>query len=268
MGLGEALLVGALIALVVSACVMTVTALIGRAQGRVAVVDIAWGLDVVLIALAAGLVAYCDDRADWRTWTVVAAVAIWGLRLSVHLYRRDRGDEDPRYENLLGGTVGEVGMAVAVRKVFGIQAVAAALVALPVAAGLQLPGRWTWAVIVGLMMWAVGVFFEAVGDAQLAEYRSTPRDQRPLVLDTGLWRYTRHPNYFGDAAVAWGLWLAAGLSVGWQMGAATVIAPIAMTYFLVHATGAGLLERTMMQRPGYPEYAARTSGFIPRPPKR
>ncbi len=87
-------------------------------------------------------------------------------------------------------------------------------------------------------------------------------------METGLWRYTRHPNYFGDATVWWGLWLVAGLASGWVIGLATVLAPVFMTFFLVNATGAKLLEKTMMQRPGYPEYAARTSMFVPLPPKR
>jgi steroid 5-alpha reductase family enzyme len=88
------------------------------------------------------------------------------------------------------------------------------------------------------------------------------------VLDTGLWRYTRHPNYFGDACVWWGLWVAAALSSGWLPALLTVVAPGAMTYFLAFATGARLLEQTMLQRPGYPEYAARTSMFVPLPPRR
>ena len=87
------------------------------------------------------------------------------------------------------------------------------------------------------------------------------------MLDIGLWRYTRHPNYFGDSCVWWGIWLAGGLASGWVAGLATVIAPIVMTFFLVEATGAKLLEQTMMQRPGYPEYAARTSKFVPLPPR-
>lgn len=118
---------------------------------------------------------------------------------------------------------------------------------------------------VGALVWVVGVGFEAVGDAQLAAYKRTP--DRPTVLDTGLWRYTRHPNYFGDACVWWGIWLI-GAATAWWVGPATAIAPVAMTYFLVHATGARLLEQTMMKRPGYPEYAARTSMFLPLPPRR
>ena len=115
-------------------------------------------------------------------------------------------------------------------------------------------------------VWAVGVLFETVGDAQLAAYKRDP-DRGP-VMDRGLWSWSRHPNYFGDACVWWGIWLAGGLASGWLPGLASVVAPVAMTVWLVWITGARLLERTMMKRPGYPEYAARTSMFVPLPPRR
>ena len=201
---------------------------------------------------------------------LVGLVVVWGGRLAWHIGRRTaaHSEEDPRYEKVLGGPLPEVGMGVAVRKVFGVQGVALTFVALPVAVGVAREVRWWPLVVAGAVLWLVGIVFEAVGDAQLASYRAQPRDQRPPVLDTGLWRYTRHPNYFGDACVWWGIWLAGGLASGWVAGLATVLAPVVMTYFLVFATGARLLEQTMMQRPGYPEYAARTSGFLPLPPRR
>ncbi len=114
-------------------------------------------------------------------------------------------------------------------------------------------------------MWAVGLVFESVGDAQLAAYKKDP--DRPPVMDRGLWGWTRHPNYFGDACVWWGIWLVGGLAAG-VLPALTVVSPVVMTYFLAFATGARLLERSMMKRPGYPEYAERTSMFFPLPPKR
>jgi steroid 5-alpha reductase family enzyme len=125
---------------------------------------------------------------------------------------------------------------------------------------------WSPLVWLGVAVWVVGVVFESVGDAQLAAYKRDP-DRGP-VMDRGLWGWTRHPNYFGDACVWWGIWLAGGLASGWLPGLLTLPAPVTMTYFLVFATGARLLERTMMQRPGYPEYAARTSMIFPRPPRR
>jgi steroid 5-alpha reductase family enzyme len=260
-----ALAVGA----VVAAAVMTVAAFIGRRQGRVVVVDVAWGIALTLAAAGAAVVgAVLDEGTPWRAWLLAAAVAAWGLRLSSHIHRRIGDAEDPRYEKLMGGSLDEVGMGVAVRKVFGIQGAAVCLVALPVSIGAVTDVEWTPLVVVGLVLWLVGNVFEAVGDAQLAAYRKQPRDTRPPVLETGLWRYTRHPNYFGDACVWWGLWLAGAMASGLVAGAATVVAPLAMTYFLVWATGAKPLEEMMMKRPAYRDYARRTSMFVPLPPKR
>lgn len=253
----------------VAVAVMTVTALVARRQGRVVVVDVAWGLALTLAAVAAAVVGtVLDEGTSWRAWVLVAAVGVWGLRLSWHIHRRSGDGEDPRYETLLGGPLDEVGMGVAVRKVFAIQGAAVCLVALPVATGAVTDVAWTPLVIAGLLVWLVGIAFEAVGDAQLAAYRRQPRDSRPPVLDTGLWRFTRHPNYFGDACVWLGIWLAGAAASGVVAALATVIAPLAMTYFLVFATGARLLEETMMERPAYRAYAQRTSMFVPLPPKR
>jgi len=246
----------------VAAVAMTVTALVARRIGRVSVVDVTWGIGLTLVALVALLLG---DGSLWRRWLLLVLVALWGGRLSWHIYRRQRGHgEDPRYAAMLDGG----GFAVAVRKVFLIQGAAIWFVSWP----LQVAGFssvwWQPLVWAGVALWVVGVVFESVGDAQLAAYRAQPRDQRPEVLDTGLWRYTRHPNYFGDACVWWGIWLAGGFASGGLPAVATLVAPVAMTYFLAFATGARLLEQTMMQRPGYPAYAARTSMFVPWPPRR
>ena len=125
---------------------------------------------------------------------------------------------------------------------------------------------WYLQVAALLASWAVGLYFEVVGDAQLAAYKARPRDERPPVMDQGLWGWTRHPNYFGDACLWWGLWLVGGLASGWLPGLLTIIAPIAMTYFIRNVTGARLLEKTMSSRPGWDEYAARVPLFFPKPP--
>ena len=251
-----------------AALTMVVTTLVAIRRQRAAVVDVAWGLGFVLMAVVAAVLGSLTE-ADWRRWLLLALVAVWGGRLGWHIRRQAVGKgEDPRYEELLGGTIGAVGVRRAVRKVFGIQGAAMWFVCLPVVAGATHPTRWWGVVAVGVALWAVGLLFEAVGDAQLAAYKRLPAAQKPPVMERGLWRYTRHPNYFGDACVWWGLWLAGGLASGWLPGLVTVLCPVAMTYFLVHATGARLLEKTMMRRPGYPEYAARTSMFFPLPPKR
>lgn len=251
-----------------AALAMVVTTLVAVRRQRAAVVDVAWGLGFVLMAVVAAVLGSLTE-ADSRRWLLLALVAVWGGRLAWHIRRQAVGKgEDPRYEELLGGTIDEVGVRRAVRKVFAIQGAAMWFVCLPVVAGATHATRWWGVVVAGVALWAIGLLFESVGDAQLAAYKQIPKDQRPPVMERGLWRYTRHPNYFGDACVWWGLWLAGGLASGWLPGLVTVLCPVAMTYFLVHATGARLLEKTMMRRPGYPEYAARTSMFLPLPPRR
>jgi steroid 5-alpha reductase family enzyme len=114
-------------------------------------------------------------------------------------------------------------------------------------------------------VWAVGLFFEAVGDAQLAAFKRDP-DNKGKLMDQGLWRYTRHPNYFGDACIWTGIWI---VVAGSWPGLATVVGPIAMTVFLTKVTGAALNEKGMKNtKPGYEDYVRRTSGFIPLPPRK
>ncbi|MDP3892067.1 DUF1295 domain-containing protein [Nocardioides sp.] len=243
------------------AAVMTVTALVARRQQRVAVVDTAWGLGFVVVALVAATVAtLLDEGHPWRRWVVLALVGLWGLRLARHMHRRNSGKgEDPRYAEMLG----DAPFSVAVRRVFLTQGVAMWFVSLPVQITAAAGGAWGALAAAGSLVFLVGLAFESIGDAQLAAYKKDP--ERGPVMDRGLWAWTRHPNYFGDAAVWWGIWLIAASA--WP-GALTVLSPLVMTWFLVRGTGARLLERTMMQRPGYPEYAARTSMFLPWPPKR
>jgi steroid 5-alpha reductase family enzyme len=264
--------VGVALACVVAT--MTLTALRARQLGVVAVVDVAWGLGFVVVAVASTVVAYAAGADSWRTLLLLALVAVWGGRLAWHVRSRAVGEhggaEDPRYAEMLGGSLPEVGMAETVRRVFLVQGVAQWFVSLPVAVGAVLlvePG-WAWLVWVGVAVWAVGLVFEAAGDRQLAAYKSRPRESRPKVMDQGLWGWTRHPNYFGDACVWWGLWLAGGLASGWVPGLVTLLCPVAMTLFLRNVTGAKLLEKKMSQREGWDEYAARVPMFFPRPPRR
>ena len=117
----------------------------------------------------------------------------------------------------------------------------------------------------GAALWAVGFAFETVGDLQLTRFSSDPAN-RGRVLDTGLWRYTRHPNYFGDACVWWGLSVVAFSA--WP-GILTVLSPVLMTWLLARGTGKPLLEKDIgSRRPGYREYVERTSGFLPLPPRK
>jgi len=256
----------------VEVTVLAVTAVWSRLAGRVSVVDVAWGLGFVAVALTS---AVLGDGNEIRRWMLAGLVTIWGGRLAWHIHRRTRlspngPQEDPRYAAMLGDPSTGSGRAAlnVVRKVFAPQGLALWFVSLPlvVAATSDVPG-WGWPVVwVGVVVWLTGLVFESVGDAQLAAYRRDP-DRGP-VMDRGLWAWTRHPNYFGDACVWWGIWLVGGLASGLWWGLLTMAAPAAMTYFLVFATGGRLLERTMMKRPGYREYAVRTSMFLPLPPRR
>ncbi len=242
---------------------MAVVYVVSRRTGRIAVVDVAWGLGFIAVALVSALLGEVlrdtHEDARLRSWGLFVLVALWGGRLAWHIFRRSRGTgEDPRYEELMSQGSGGI-----VRKVLLPQGLAIWFVSLPVQMAAVVDGNIGIVGWLGLLVWAIGMVFESVGDAQLAAYKKDP-DRKP-VMDRGLWRYTRHPNYFGDACVWWGIWLV--MADVWP-GVLTILSPAAMTYFLVFATGARLLERTMMQRDGYPEYARRTSMFFPLPPRR
>lgn len=256
------------------ACAALVVLLMGtvwvitRRGGRIAVVDVVWGLGFVLVAaLSAALSLTWAGRgsgpfvADHRVRSVLllVLVLVWGGRLAWHIRRRAVGaGEDPRYEKIMATGPGGL-----VRKVLLPQGVAMWFVSLPVQVSAISWGAIGWLTWLGVAVWLLGFCFETVGDAQLAAYKQDP-DRGP-VMDRGLWHFTRHPNYFGDACVWWGIWLIA--ADAWP-GLLTVLSPVIMTFFLIFATGARLLEHEMMKRKGYPEYAERTSMFLPLPPKR
>jgi len=238
---------------------MVVSALVARRIGRVNVVDVAWGLALTGVAVTSALLGAGNHR-----WLVLALVAVWGTRLSAYMLVRSRGKgEDPRYVEMLGAPVNQGGFRAAITRVFVLQGAAICLVALPVMVAALVDEPLTWLSLVGSATWLVGLVFETVGDAQLAAYKRDPN--RGPVLDRGLWAWTRHPNYFGDACVWWGIWLVAVDATPWAL--LTLPAPVTMTWFLAYTTGARLLEQKMMQRPGYAEYAARTPMFVPRPPR-
>ena len=240
--------------------VHSITFAIGRRIGRYNVVDVAWGVGFVAIAAVAATLGHGDPT--WR-WLLLALVAIWGLRLSWHIQRKTAGKgEDPRYAALLrDATLGQV-----IRKVFVLQAFITWFVSFPLqlsAVRCPTPKPLTAVTVLGVAVWLVGLTFEAVGDRQLKVFKADPAN-RGVVMDRGLWAWTRHPNYFGDAAVWWGLWLIT--ITGW-VSLATVASPLLMTYFLVYVTGARLTEKLMAGRPGFDQYRQRTAFFFPRPPR-
>jgi steroid 5-alpha reductase family enzyme len=238
--------------------------LVARRLERVSVVDVTWGLSFAVVAVVAFGCTTGAHGDGTRRAVVLALTCAWGLRLAWHIAARSRGaPEDPRYARMLDRASGSP-MGWALTHVFLPQALIAWFVSLPVQVSMAERSSMSVVGWAGVVVWAVGVTFETVGDAQLAAFKRRP-DSAGQVLDTGLWRYTRHPNYFGDACVWIGLWVIPAQQ--WQ-GVATVLSPAAMTWFLVAKTGKPLLEKQLMRtRPGYADYVRRTSGFVPLPPR-
>jgi steroid 5-alpha reductase family enzyme len=227
------------------------------------IVDIYWGPGFGLIAAVACAAGSGGDPA--RRALSLALVWLWGLRLGGYLFWRGRGaGEDYRYQAMRRRHGERFGL-VSLGTVFGLQAVLQWIVSLPVqvvhvSAGGPL-GPWD---AVGAALFAVGLGFEAVGDWQLARFKADPAS-RGQVMDRGLWRYTRHPNYFGDCCVWWGLF---AIALATPAGPWTFPAPLLMSVLLLRVSGVPLLERGLRRRrPGYADYAARTSAFFPWPPK-
>jgi steroid 5-alpha reductase family enzyme len=244
--------------------VVLVAFAIGVAGGKHRVIDVFWGMGFVVLGLT-GLVLSAGHGNDVRRWLVAALTAVWGLRLATYIAWRGRGEpEDPRYEKMLARAPGNRNLF-ALRQVYLLQGISLWFISFPVQVAQYDPDPPNAVTYLGVAVFAVGLFFEAVGDLQLARFKGNPANEGK-VLDHGLWRYTRHPNYFGDACVWWGLWLLAADS--W-IGVATVICPLAMNYLLLKKTGKPLLESHLSStRPGYAEYIERTSGFFPLPPAR
>jgi steroid 5-alpha reductase family enzyme len=243
--------------------VLVATFAVAKIVGKHSVIDTTWGVLFVAIAVTV-FVASRGYGDDGRRWLLLGLPTLWGLRLAVHIGRRSIGKpEDPRYEQLLWKARGNRDLY-ALRMVYLLQGVMAFVIASPILLGAfeRQPVRaLAW---VGVAFWIVGVFFEAVGDAQLERFRRDPAN-KGKVIDVGLWRYTRHPNYFGDACAWWGIFLVAADALP---GVVTIYAPTLMMLLLTKGSGARILEKHMSKRDGWAEYAARTSMFFPRPPKK
>jgi steroid 5-alpha reductase family enzyme len=228
------------------------------------IVDIFWGTGFVVVAWTAFLLT--PDGFLPRKLLLAGLVSVWGLRLSTHILRRNWGKpEDFRYARWREES-GRRWWWFSFFKVFLLQGILLWIISTPLIAAQvsRLPGRLGWLDALGVVVWAIGFFFEAVGDAQLERFKADPANKGKL-LATGVWRYTRHPNYFGDAAQWWGYFLIAAAAGAWW----TVFSPILMTVLLVRVSGVALLEKTLVEtKPGYREYARTTNAFLPWLPRR
>lgn len=225
------------------------------------IADILWGTGFVLITLA---VYFFSARSTPQT-LLALLVSVWGLRLTVHILLRNHGrPEDLRYAAWRHQS-GRRWWWYSYFKVFLLQGFLMWVIATPLLAVQAAGGRWSVPIVAvgGVVVWAIGFFFETVGDLQLARFKADPGNAGRL-LTGGVWRYTRHPNYFGDAAQWWGFYgLAAAAGFWW-----TAYSPLIMTMLLMRVSGVPLLERTMKTRPGYEEYVRTTSAFFPWCPRR
>jgi steroid 5-alpha reductase family enzyme len=250
--------------LATSAAAMFALWLLSLALRDASIVDIWWGPGFALIAGVSGWLGSGGDPG--RRALASGLVALWGLRLGGYLAWRNVGHgEDPRYQ-AMRRRQGARFPIVSLFTVFAFQGVLIWFVSLPVQSVHVSPGGPLGALdALGAALVAVGLFFETVGDFQLAGFRADPAN-RGRVMDRGLWRYTRHPNYFGDCCVWWGLYAIAAAT---PLGVWTVASPAAMTFLLLRVSGVALLERSIgKRRPDYAAYAARTSAFVPLPPRR
>jgi len=229
------------------------------------VADIAWGLGFVLVALF----SFPWTRPHFESLLATPLVAVWGLRLSLHILTRNRKrGEDLRYA-AWRAKWGRSFVWRSYLQVFLLQGLFLLIIASPVILinfdpyepVLTADGLGTW--FIGLLVWCVGFFFEAVGDAQLARFKRDPAN-RGKIMDRGLWRYSRHPNYFGECLMWWGIFLIAlEVPYGWT----TVASPVLITFLLVRVSGVPLLERRYAGNAEFQAYARRTSAFFPWFPK-
>ena len=238
---------------------------------NVSIVDSLWSVMFLLAALTYVWTAPAFDAAMaahvaaqeplQRRELVVALVAIWALRLAVYITARNLGHgEDRRYQAIRRRN--EPGFAFkSLYLVFGLQALLAWVISLPLLGAVLGVRPLGWLDLAGIALWVVGLAFEAGGDWQLSRFKADPAN-RGQVMDRGFWRYTRHPNYFGDFCVWWGLYLIAVSAGAWW----SIIGPAIMSVLLMRVSGVTLLEKDIgKRRPGYAEYIRRTNEFFPGP---
>ena len=238
--------------------------LISLALKNSSIVDIFWGLGFVMTVWVTFFLTKNDLTT--RHWLIAVLTSIWGLRLAIYVLIRNAGKgEDFRYAKWREEN-GKNWWWYSFFKVFLLQGVLMWIIATPLIAAQLTPQPAGLNALdyIGILIWAIGFFFESVGDLQLARFKANPQNKGKL-LSSGVWRYTRHPNYFGDAAQWWGFYLIATAAGGYW----TIFSPILMTFFLVKVSGVAMLEKTLAtNKPGYADYMRTTNAFIPWFPKK
>lgn len=225
-------------------------------KNRNDVADVAWGLGFVWVAW----LAYFLGEANERAWLVNVVVTVWGVRLAFHIHKRNRGKaEDFRYAQWRREW--KHFYLRSFLQVFMLQGLFLLIIVWPVIfINLSAPRPWHVWDVAGTVVWLIGFGFESIGDYQLAQFKKNPAHRGKLIT-TGLWRYTRHPNYFGEAVLWWGIFMIACAVSGWI----TVVGPLLITYLLRYVSGVPMLERKYANHPDFEEYKRKTSVFFPLP---
>lgn len=251
-----------LLSLTGAVALMTLIWIASIVKRDASIIDPFWGAGFVVVAW---LAVWQNQPVAARALLVAALTTIWGLRLSVYLLSRNWGHAEDRRYQAMRTRHGNRFWWVSLFTVFWLQAGILWFVSLPVqVAAVGQESAWNAWDVLGVAVWLLGMTFEAVGDWQLSRFKQNPANAGH-VMDRGLWRWTRHPNYFGDCCVWWGLFLVSAAGGGlWTIGS-----PVVMTLFLLKVSGVALLEKSIGERrPDYAEYQARTNAFFPGPRKR
>lgn len=240
---------------------MTLTYVVSRLRARMDIVDAAWGLAFIVAAGASFMLNPHGLEVGANLQTVATGlVTVWGLRLTYHILRRlVRHPEDKRYQDLRKKWRGNVALNTFFR-VYLVQAVLAVVVSIAVIhINFSQPQSIGWVAWVGIGLWAIGFIFEAVGDWQLKRFISLPKNRGKLMTQ-GLWKYTRHPNYFGEAVQWWGI---AVIAFATPHGWVAVLSPVIITFLLLFVSGVPLAEQSSEKKSGWQAYKKRTSVFVP-----
>lgn len=247
--------------LLASLGVATVTWFISLLKRNVSIVDGAWGL---MFVAAAAVYAYGTGRLTERMALILVLLVLWAVRLSGHIIVRNWGEpEDRRYRDIRRKYEPHFALK-SLGIIFWFQAGLAWIISMPLWPALAVPVEAGVFDVLAVAVWAAGLSFESVADWQLSRFRMDPANDGK-VMDRGLWRYTRHPNYFGECLIWWGFYLFALSTGAWW----TILGPMLLTYLLLKFSGVTLMEQNIAERrPGYRAYMARTNAFIPGPPKR
>ncbi len=246
---------------------MSLIFLISLVKKNASIVDIAWGAGFLVVLLVSLLTEpEFSEQLTGRKLLVLILVAVWGLRLSWHIYQRNKGKpEDFRY----AAWREKWGKWFTLRSYFQIFMLQGFLMFLIVLPALFIMGQpeakaWTILDLIGITVWLTGFVFEARADYELKKFKSDPANKGKIIR-TGLWRYSRHPNYFGEAVMWWGIFFL-GLNV--KFGWAGIISPVTITLLLTRVSGVPMLEKKYAGNPEYEAYKAVTSAFFPLPPRK